>query len=156
MDGNELEGAARDVKGKLKDGYGGLTGDVGTQAEGKLDQAAGKLQGQFGDAVDGAKEAAGSAADFAARAGEKLRDAAETVRAEAVHAGEAVLETGAKAGEYVGRTVQQQPLLSLIGIGALGYLAAFLLHSPSSPLAPRPPARLSERLAQRLPDRFRS
>jgi hypothetical protein len=66
-----------------------------------------------------------------------------------------VYETGAKAGQYVGRTVQQQPLLSLIGIGALGYLAAFLLHSPSSPLVPRPPERLADRLAQRLPERFR-
>ncbi len=47
---NNLEGNAKDVKGKVKDAWGGLTGDTSTQAEGKLDQAKGKVQDAFGDA----------------------------------------------------------------------------------------------------------
>ncbi len=47
---NQLEGKGKDVKGKVKDAWGGLTGDTSTQAEGKLDQAKGKVQDKFGKA----------------------------------------------------------------------------------------------------------
>ena len=52
VDENEFEGTARDIGGKIQDAVGGLTGDVGTQAEGKLNQAAGKAQKVFGDAAE--------------------------------------------------------------------------------------------------------
>jgi uncharacterized protein YjbJ (UPF0337 family) len=154
MDINELEGAARDLKGKMKDGYGGLTGDTSTQVDGKIDQAAGKVQARFGGTVDqvneAAAEAARKAAELAGDAGSAIRNAAKTVREEAKHAGEAVMETGARAGQAVGRTVQQQPLLSLIGVAAIGYLVSFLIHSPSSPLTPaRPEPRYMPKLASR-------
>jgi hypothetical protein len=38
----------------------------------------------------------------------------------------------------VGGTVQQQPLLSLIGAAAIGYVIGFLIHSSTSPLAVEP------------------
>jgi uncharacterized protein YjbJ (UPF0337 family) len=136
MNQNEIEGAARDLKGHVKDGIGGLTGDASTQIDGKIDQAAGKLQGRFGETIDQVNEAATEAA----------RKAAEM----ASHAGETVYASGKRAGEAVGRTVQQQPLLSLIGVAAIGYLVSFLVHSPSSPLAPPPP-----RTLPRLASRFR-
>jgi uncharacterized protein YjbJ (UPF0337 family) len=132
MDSNEFEGAAKDLKGKIEDGAGGLTGDSKLQAEGKLDQAAGKIQNRFGETIDQVNEAANAAArraaELAGEVGHKLNDA-----------GEAIYETGQRAGEAVGRTVQQQPLLSLIGVAVVGYIAAFLIHSPSSPFAPPPP-----------------
>lgn len=46
---NNLEGNAKDLKGKLKDAAGGLTGDSSLQAEGKLDQLKGKVQDAVGD-----------------------------------------------------------------------------------------------------------
>ena len=46
---NNLEGTAKDLKGKIKDAAGGLTGDSSLQAEGKWDQAKGKVQDAFGD-----------------------------------------------------------------------------------------------------------
>ncbi len=154
MDANEVEGAARELKGHVKDGFGGLTGDTATQVDGKVDQVAGRLQSRFGDTIDqvsgAATDAAAKASDLAGRAGSTLRDAAETVRTQARHAGEAVYAGGTRAGEAVGRTVQQQPLLSLIGVAAIGYLVSFLVHSPSSPLAPRPPARPMQRIASRF------
>jgi hypothetical protein len=67
-----------------------------------------------------------------------MSDAAQTVRREAGHAGEKIYDTGSRAGEYMGRTVKEQPLLSLIGVAAIGYAIGFLLHSPMSPLAPPP------------------
>ena len=54
------------------------------------------------------------------------------------HVGSKVYEAGQTAGQYVGTTVQEQPLLSLIGIAAIGYLVGYLVHSPSRPLAPEP------------------
>lgn len=45
---NSIEGKASDLKGKLKDGLGGLTGDTSLQGEGKLDQLKGKVQDAFG------------------------------------------------------------------------------------------------------------
>lgn len=52
VDENEIEGAARDLGGKVQDAVGGLTGDSKIQAEGKWNQAAGKAQKTFGAAAD--------------------------------------------------------------------------------------------------------
>lgn len=142
MNEDEIKGVARDAAGKVKDGAGGLTGDTGLQAEGKIDQAAGKIEGQYGTAKDQlgsvADGIAEQASDFANRAGSTMSDAAQTVRREAGHASEKIYDAGSRAGEYVGRTVKEQPLLSLIGVAAIGYLIGFLIHSPMSPLAPKP------------------
>lgn len=45
---NSIEGKTTDLKGKLKDGLGGLTGDTSLQGEGKLDQLKGKVQDALG------------------------------------------------------------------------------------------------------------
>ena len=52
VDENEFGGAARDFGGRIQDAVGGLTGDASTQAKGKLNQAAGKVQRTFGEASD--------------------------------------------------------------------------------------------------------
>ncbi|MBO1327233.1 CsbD family protein [Acetobacter suratthaniensis] len=49
---NRADGIAKDVQGHLKDAVGGLTGDVGLQAEGKFDQFAGHMQQDFADLYD--------------------------------------------------------------------------------------------------------
>ena len=54
----QVEGAAQEFGGKIQDAVGGATGDAGTQAMGKVRQAAGKLQQSYGDAVDSVREAA--------------------------------------------------------------------------------------------------
>ena len=56
MDENEIEGAARDLGGKVEDAVGGLTGDPETQLAGKWNQAAGKAQKTFGAAADEIRE----------------------------------------------------------------------------------------------------
>ena len=52
VDENRLEGAARNIGGKLQDAVGGLTGDTSTQARGKANQAAGQAQDMYGQVVD--------------------------------------------------------------------------------------------------------
>ena len=45
---DRLEGAGKDLKGRLKDAAGGLLGDSSLQGEGKLDPLEGKLQDTLG------------------------------------------------------------------------------------------------------------
>ena len=47
---NSAEGNADQMKGKVKDAAGGLTGDSSLQAEGKWDQTKGKAKDAMGDA----------------------------------------------------------------------------------------------------------
>jgi uncharacterized protein YjbJ (UPF0337 family) len=142
MNEDHVEGTITEATGRVKDAVGGLTGDGKTQASGKLDEVSGQAQQALGDAKDTAASVASKTADTvsdaAARATETLRETAETVKAKAEAVGGKVYEAGATAGSYVGATVQDQPLLALIGVAAIGYLVGYLVHSPSSPLAPEP------------------
>ena len=45
---NSAEGKGNDLKGRLKDAAGGLTGDTSLQAEGKMDRLKGKAQDTLG------------------------------------------------------------------------------------------------------------
>jgi len=47
-DENRVEGAIDDVKGRVKDAAGGLTGDSSLQAEGKIDKVKGKVKDKVG------------------------------------------------------------------------------------------------------------
>jgi uncharacterized protein YjbJ (UPF0337 family) len=47
---NRLKGKGEEMKGRLKDAAGGLTGDSGMQSEGKWDQLKGKVRDKVGDA----------------------------------------------------------------------------------------------------------
>lgn len=52
-DHDRIEGAAKNIGGKMKEAAGKVTGDHKLQAEGKADQVEGKVQ----NAVGGAKDA---------------------------------------------------------------------------------------------------
>lgn len=56
MDKDRVEGAGKNIKGKIKEGVGKVTGDTKTEAEGKADQAEGKLQNTVGGIKDKARE----------------------------------------------------------------------------------------------------
>lgn len=56
MDQDQVAGGARELGGKVKDAVGGFVGDTKTQAQGKYDQAAGKVQRNYGAAVDAASD----------------------------------------------------------------------------------------------------
>ena len=124
MNEDEIKGVSQEAVGRVKDAVGGLTGDTSTQIDGKLDEVSGKPKAQYGGMVD---DLAAKASDLAGRASETVKDA-----------GQKIYTAGNQAGRVVGETVVQQPLLSLIGAAAIGYLVAYLLHAPSSPLTPAP------------------
>jgi uncharacterized protein YjbJ (UPF0337 family) len=60
---DRVEGTARNVGGKIEEGFGKATGDLKSQAEGRLKQAAGAAQDMYGQA----REVAGEAADTVRR-----------------------------------------------------------------------------------------
>jgi uncharacterized protein YjbJ (UPF0337 family) len=57
MDKDRIDGAAKQVKGSIKEAVGKVTGDSKTQAEGVAEKAAGKLQNSVGGAKDAARDA---------------------------------------------------------------------------------------------------
>lgn len=57
MDSDRIAGAAKQVKGAIKDAAGKVTGDEKLQAEGKADKTAGKVQNTVGGAKDGVRDA---------------------------------------------------------------------------------------------------
>ena len=61
---NKVEGIADEAKGRLKDAAGGLTGDLGLQAEGKFDQFAGHMQQDFADLYEEGEGVLEKAATF--------------------------------------------------------------------------------------------
>jgi uncharacterized protein YjbJ (UPF0337 family) len=56
-DKDRVEGSAKNMGGKLKEGLGNLTGDSKLQAEGKADQTEGKIQNAVGGIKDAVKDA---------------------------------------------------------------------------------------------------
>jgi uncharacterized protein YjbJ (UPF0337 family) len=56
-DHDRIEGAAKNIGGKIKEAAGNLTGDEKLKAEGKADQVAGKVQNAVGGAKDSVRDA---------------------------------------------------------------------------------------------------
>ncbi|CAM5542546.1 MAG TPA: CsbD family protein [Mesorhizobium sp.] len=57
MDKNRIEGAAKEVKGTIKEAVGKLVGNEKLETEGKIDKAAGKVQGTVGKGKDAIRNA---------------------------------------------------------------------------------------------------
>jgi uncharacterized protein YjbJ (UPF0337 family) len=58
MNEDRLAGSARNIGGKVEEGVGRLTGDAGTQLQGKVDQVAGAAQDLYGQGSEAAQNAA--------------------------------------------------------------------------------------------------
>jgi uncharacterized protein YjbJ (UPF0337 family) len=78
MDENRIAGTARNIGGKVEEGFGRVAGDTKTQADGLVNQAAGTAQDLYGQARDSAADAAGAARDSAAALEKWLRRTIET------------------------------------------------------------------------------
>jgi uncharacterized protein YjbJ (UPF0337 family) len=56
MDKDRIAGAAKQVKGAVKEAAGKITGDTKLEGEGKADKAAGKIQNAAGGMKDAVRE----------------------------------------------------------------------------------------------------
>ncbi len=99
MDENQFEGAAKNVAGNVKSAFGSVTGDSETQASGAIDQVVGTAQKAYG----------------------KIKD-------QAGGAGSAFVDQLDEAGAFLGDTVAERPLTSLLVAGAVGYVLAMLMR----------------------------
>jgi uncharacterized protein YjbJ (UPF0337 family) len=78
MDENRVSGTARSIGGKLEEGVGLATGDMKSEAEGKLKQAQGAVQDAYGQARDVAADAAEALREHAYTLEDALRSTIET------------------------------------------------------------------------------
>jgi uncharacterized protein YjbJ (UPF0337 family) len=62
MDENRITGTARNIGGKIEEGFGRATGDTRTQTEGMAKQVSGAAQDMYGQARDAASDMAGNLA----------------------------------------------------------------------------------------------
>ena len=56
MDENRTSGTAKNLGGKVEEGFGRVTGDAKTKAQGQMKQAEGSIQDLYGQAVDAAED----------------------------------------------------------------------------------------------------
>ena len=66
---NRSEGFLRNLAGRFQDVMGGMTGDTGTQLQGKAHQAARQVQDAYGEALDHVERVASSRPLLAVTAG---------------------------------------------------------------------------------------
>lgn len=78
MDENRVAGTARNIGGKVEEGFGRVTGDTRTQAEGVVKQVSGTAQDMYGQARDAASDMADTALDTATSFEKWLRGTIET------------------------------------------------------------------------------
>jgi uncharacterized protein YjbJ (UPF0337 family) len=115
MDKDRIAGSAKDAAGKVEGTFGEATGDAQTQAAGRAREAAGSVQNLFGQAKDAARDAGEAAAGYARDAydqgGETLRDGTQAVA----------------------KRVQDNPLGALLLAGSIGFALGLLMARPRRP-----------------------
>ena len=112
MDKDRLAGSAKDLAGRVEGAVGDITGDANTQAAGRFREAAGTAQNLYGQAKDAARQATDATTNFAKDAydnsGETFRDSSQAVA----------------------KTVQENPLGSMLIAGGIGFALAILMTRP--------------------------
>jgi uncharacterized protein YjbJ (UPF0337 family) len=111
MNSDRIQGAARDVGGKVQQTFGMATGDGQMRAEGVAREVAGKGQNLYGQAVDGLRDAADRATDYAEEAYER---------------GGRYLHDGTRAVES---RINQHPLTGIVLAGALGFVLGMVVSN---------------------------
>ncbi|KJC47067.1 hypothetical protein UP09_10535 [Bradyrhizobium sp. LTSP885] len=109
MDKDRIYGSAKEFAGKVEGAAGDVTGDANTQASGRVREAAGAVQDLYGQAKDAARDAADTAVNYA-------KDAYDN-RGESVRSGQ----------KAMAKTVQDNPLGSLLLAGGIGFALALLM-----------------------------
>jgi uncharacterized protein YjbJ (UPF0337 family) len=99
MDENRMTGTARNIGGKVEEGYGKVVGDTAREIKGKADQAMGTAQDLYGQAKDTATQAV-----TAARQG------------------------ATEVEDYVRKTIEDRPYTVVAAALALGWVIGHIGH----------------------------
>ncbi len=103
MNEDRFSGTAKNVGGRVEQGFGRATGDVKTEIEGKVKQATGAAQDVYGQAKDAAADAYGHAK-------EAVGDAARSVQ-----------EHTAPWEEFLRNAIESRPYTSVAVALGLGW-----------------------------------
>jgi len=110
MDKNRIEGAAKELGGKVQGAFGDAVGSPGNSAEGRVREAEGVAQNLYGQGREAVKDAADEASKYAS-------DVYENAGAYA--------HEGSRA---VRQTVQDRPLSALLIAGIVGFALGLSLR----------------------------
>ena len=110
MDNDRIEGAARNIGGKVEETAGDILGDNKTKTDGLVDQVTGSAQNAYGGIKETARQVAGDAPRY-------LDDA---------------LDSGARYYRQGSQAVRDRmgsvPLTEIMMAAAAGYFLAWLVH----------------------------
>ncbi|MBR0758317.1 CsbD family protein [Bradyrhizobium jicamae] len=109
MDKDRIYGTTKEFAGKVEGAAGEIAGDAKTQASGRVREAAGMAQDLYGQAKDAVSDAADTAVNYAKDA---YDNRGETIR------------SGQKA---MAKTLQENPIGSLLIAGGIGFALALLM-----------------------------
>jgi uncharacterized protein YjbJ (UPF0337 family) len=109
MDKDRIVGTAKDFAGKAEGTVGNVAGDARAQAEGRFREASGTAQNLYGQAKDATRDAADAAMGYAKDTYDKSGD------------------TFRDGSQAIGRSVQENPLGSLLIAGGIGFALALLM-----------------------------
>jgi uncharacterized protein YjbJ (UPF0337 family) len=99
MSDDRIAGTARNLGGKVQEGFGRVTGDAKTEVQGMVNQAAGSAQDLYGQAKDTAAEAA-----------------------------DAIKQGAKEADDYVRHFVETRPYTTALGALAIGLFVGLMAH----------------------------
>jgi uncharacterized protein YjbJ (UPF0337 family) len=119
MDKDRIAGSAKDFTGKVEGAVGNMAGDARTEAQGRLREATGAAQNLYGQAKDAARDATDAAIGYAKDSYEKSGD------------------TFRDGSQAIAKSVQDNPLGSLLIAGGIGFALALLMTRQPR----RPPSR---------------
>ena len=119
MDKDRIAGTAKDFEGKAEGTVGNMAGDARMEAEGRFREAAGTAQNLYGQAKDVARDAADAAVGYAKDTYEKSGD------------------TFRDGSQAIAKSVQDNPLGSLLIAGGIGFALALLMTRPPRRTPPR-------------------
>ncbi|WP_024515752.1 CsbD family protein [Bradyrhizobium sp. Tv2a-2] len=115
MDKDRIVGTAKDFAGKAETTVGEMAGDAGTQASGRLREAAGTAQNLYGQAKDATRDATDAASNYAKQAYENSGD------------------TFRDGSEALAKRVRDNPIGSVLIAGGIGFALALMMMRPSPP-----------------------
>jgi uncharacterized protein YjbJ (UPF0337 family) len=99
MSDDRIAGTARNVGGKVQEGFGKVVGDARTEFQGEVNQAVGSAQDLYGQAKDSAADAA-----------------------------DVVKQTAKDADDYVRHFIEQRPYTTALGALAIGLFVGLMAH----------------------------
>lgn len=119
MDRDRIVGSAKDFAGKAEATVGNMAGDAKTEAQGRVREASGTAQDLYGQAKDVARDAADAAMGYAKDTYDKSGD------------------TFRDGSQAIAKSVQENPLGSLLIAGGIGFALALLMTRQPRRTQPR-------------------